>query len=379
MVLVVLTAIVLPVSMLAVWATRTVLNTDRFSATVDDVISDPAVLSAVSSRITDDAFAAVNGSTVLEQLPPILQRAVPIIQGALRGRVEQRVNDVLASDTGQQLLTNAVKRAHTAALRLLEGDGILSSSAFDVQDGVVTLDALPLIRQVLISLQNDGVIPASVPIPAEGEPPGKIATAIGSVLPADFGQIVVYRTDAADLDTTLDQAQRVLVLTKRGVVVAVVVALALAVAAVLVAVDRRRAIYRVGLGVTIGTVVVLVAARRAAAAVPNAATTPAGHAVAEALTDSLRSSLTRALFIVALLAAIVAVVARTSDTLVAWAATHTDIARIIVIGTALVFLLVLGIGWGALILAIIIAAGGLLAINYATRHRTAPPLPQTTD
>ena len=114
MVLVVLVGILIPVATLATWTTRTVLNTDRFTTTVSDVISDPAVLAAVSTRITDEVFAAVDGSAVLDQLPPVLRPAVPFIEGALRSRVEQRVNDVLSSDTGQELLTAAVKNAHRA-------------------------------------------------------------------------------------------------------------------------------------------------------------------------------------------------------------------------------------------------------------------------
>jgi hypothetical protein len=158
-------------------------------------------------------------------------------------------------------------------MRILQGDGLLNTKALTVQNGTVTLDVRPLIRQVLIRLQDEGVIPASVSIPAEGDPPGKLAAAIGSKLPDNFGQIVVYRTDAVTQHATLDQAQRGLALTKRAVVLLVIVALVLAVAAVLVAVDRRRGIYRVGLGVLIGTVVLLVAARRVTAAVPRAAST----------------------------------------------------------------------------------------------------------
>jgi hypothetical protein len=369
MVLVVLVAILVPVGTLALWATRTVLNTDRFTTTVSDVTSNPAVLSALSTRIADEAFDAVNGSAVLSQLPPAVQSAAPIIEGALHSRVEQRINDVLSSDAGQTLLTAAVRKAHASAMSLLQSDGLLSTNALTVRNGTVTLDVRPLIRQTLIGLQNDGVIPASVAIPAEGDPPGQLASALGTKLPDNFGQIVVYQTDAASLNTTLDQAQRVLVLTKRGVVLLVIIALALAVAAFLVAVDRRRALYRVGLGVAIGGVILLVVARRVAAAVPSAATTPAGRAVAGALADSLRSSLTRALVVLVIVAAVVAVLARAGHVLFAWAGAHGEVARIIVIAVGLFLLVLLGLGWGAVTIAVIVAGGGLIAVHYATRSQ----------
>src|SRR4051794_4328457 len=171
MVCVVLVAILLPTAALSLWATRTVLDASRFATTVRNVTSDPVVLTAVSRGLTDRAFVAVNGSAVVEQIPPALQRLVPLLEGALHGRVEQRVNDLLSSDAGQDLLNAAVKRAHAAALTLLEGGGLVSTNALSVNNGVVTLDLRPLIRQVLVDLQHDGVLPASIVIPAPGEPP----------------------------------------------------------------------------------------------------------------------------------------------------------------------------------------------------------------
>src|SRR4051812_26047456 len=116
---VVLVAIRVPVGPRALWPTRTVLNTDRFAPPVGAVTSNPAVLSALSARIADEAFDAVNGSAVLSQLPPAVQGAAPIIVGALHSRVAQRVNDVLSSDAGQTLLREAVRKAHASAMSLL--------------------------------------------------------------------------------------------------------------------------------------------------------------------------------------------------------------------------------------------------------------------
>src|SRR4051794_16977723 len=75
------------------------------------------------------------------------------------------------------------RRRLTAA----RGYGLLSAEALSVQNGVVTLDVLPLIRQVLIGLQADGVISRGVTIPDPGSPPRKLAAAIGSRLPENLG------------------------------------------------------------------------------------------------------------------------------------------------------------------------------------------------
>ena len=375
MVLVVLAAILIPVATTAVWATRTVLNTDKFTNTVDDVLSDPGVITVVSTRLTDEVFDALAGSQILQDLPPPLKSAAALLGGALRSRVEGRVNEVLSSDKGQGILEGAVKRAHRSAMRLLEGDGLLSGSALTVANGTVTLDLKSVIREVLLRLQGDGVIPASVKIPAEGEPPSALASAISAKLPPDFGQVVVYQTDDKNLDGTLEQAQHALVVLKRAVVLFVVVALALGAAAVLVAADRRRALYRLGLGVTIVAVVLIVVVRRVTAAVPNAATTAGGRTVLAAVADAMRSSLVRTLLILTIIAVVTAVVTRTWDGLLGFIGTHADIARIVAVALGLLVLILLGLGWGSVIFALVVTGLGLLVVQLARSRMEAAPQP----
>ena len=367
MVLVVLAAILIPLAVTAVWATRTVLDTDRFTSTTTDVTSDPVLISVVAQRITEDVFNAVAGTAVLDQLPPALQPALPIVIGGLRSRVEDRVEQLLSSEAGQSLITSSVRQAHAAAMRLLEGDGLLSNEAFTITNGAVTLDLRSVIRQLLVELQQNGVIPASVTIPAPGDPPGRLATALGSRLPEDFGQVVVYDTGNAANDDVLDTAQRALVTMKRGVVLFVVLGLALAAAAILVAVDRRRAASRLGLAVAIAAVLLIVLVGRVVNAVPDVVSSPGGKAVAGAMADSLRSSLVRALILLTVLGAVVAAVARWWDPLRRQLRSHPDAARIGAILGALIVLLVLGWSWVSLIVAGAVAVLGFVAAAAASR------------
>jgi hypothetical protein len=373
MVLVVLAALLIPIASTAVWATRTALNTERFTDTVNGVISDPAVLRVTSTRLTNEVFDALIDSQLVQDLPSTIRAVTILVAGSLRSTVQDKVEETLASEQGQRILTGAVERAHRSAMRLLQGDGLLSNSALTVANGTVTLDLKSVIRQVLIRLQEEGVIPSSINIPAEGEPPGRLGQALGARLPEDFGEVVVYKTDAAKLDGTLEQAQRVLVIQKRAVVLLVILGLVCAVAAVLVAVDRRRGLFRVAVGVTIVAVVLIVVARRVAAAVPNAATTEGGRTVSAALADALRSSLVRTLFILALIAAITAIVARTWHGLLTLVAGHPDVARLVAVALGLLVLILLGLGWGSVIFAVAVTAAGLLTVRLATS--VAPPQP----
>ena len=69
-ILLVLGALLVGISSVAVWAARTVVNEDRFNTLVSNVVSDPGVISATSAYITTQAQTAVVNSGVIEQLPP---------------------------------------------------------------------------------------------------------------------------------------------------------------------------------------------------------------------------------------------------------------------------------------------------------------------
>jgi hypothetical protein len=377
-VLVVLAAIVIPVATVSVWATRTVLNTERFVAVVRPAVQDARVINALSTRLTDELSTVVSNSGVLNNIPDALKPVTTLLGGAIRSRVQARVEDVLSSDTAQQAIIGAVRTAHKAALRLLQGDGLLSSSALSVDNGKVTLNLIPVVRTVLLQLQADGVIPSSVQLPAPGDPPSRFGQALSERLGDDFGQIVVYDTGNPSSNTTLSDVQHLLVLTKRGVVLLVLLGLILAVAAVLVAVQRRRAIIHVALGVVIVGVLLTVVARRVAATVPNSVHSPGAKAAAADIADVLRTSLTRALIIVAAVAAIVAIVAWKQAFLRAWTTRHADIARIIAIALGVILLIVIGLGWWSLLAAALVVAGGLALVSYLERNRPTdeePPPP----
>jgi hypothetical protein len=373
MICIVLAAILIPVATVAVWARRTVLDEHRFTTTVSQVTSDPAVISAASVVLTKQLEEAVTASGVLDNLPSQLQPIAKLAQGAVYGRITERVDDLLSSDAGQKVLLLAVTQAHRSAMRLLEGDGLLSSDAFTVGNGKITLNLIPLARLVMLRLQDDGIIPSSISIPPPDAPPGAFNSALANRLPPDFGQVVVYDSGSASNRSVLDDAQHGLVLAKRGVALLVILALAFAVAAVAVAVRRRRAVFLVGAGIVGMSLLLIVVSRRVAAAVPNATTTVGARAVATALATSLRSSLVRALLIVALLAAVMTIAAWQYHTLIRLAGRYPDAARIVVVAVGLVILLVLGLTWLGVIIAVLIVALGLLAVQQA--RQAAPSTP----
>src|SRR3954453_3580236 len=105
--LVVLFAVLLPITLAATWTHRTVLDTDTYVSTLAPIADDPAVTAAVARDLTNQLYAALDPEAVIANaLPPKAAfLAGPIANGA-RGQVQDAVTRVLDSDQFQQIWTN---------------------------------------------------------------------------------------------------------------------------------------------------------------------------------------------------------------------------------------------------------------------------------
>jgi len=93
-----------------------------FTQTVSDVISDPGFITVVANKITDEAFDALDNSQVIQQqLPPALQPVAKVVGGALRSRLQGRVEETSSSETGQNLLRAAVSPSRRPGVRPVVG------------------------------------------------------------------------------------------------------------------------------------------------------------------------------------------------------------------------------------------------------------------
>ncbi len=255
-ILIVLSTIFVCTASVALWAQRTVFDTDAIVDATDSALDQPEVTAAISTYITDQIVEVTSQAQVLEKvLPSQLDALAPFIRGALTSRVAEQVQELVDSQPGRNLINNAVRVAHKSAVRLLEGDGLLSDSAFSVKDGKVNLDLTQVIVSVLDGLQQRGVIPSSVDLSSVGtgahqEQVQKLADRFGITLPENFGQITVL--DSARVDNasdTLATAQRAVVVVKRGLVLWTVLAIVLVVVTMLVTRTRRRTAVQLGLAV----------------------------------------------------------------------------------------------------------------------------------
>jgi hypothetical protein len=262
----VVAALLLLLSVFAIWVNRVALNTEVFKDTSTELIEDDEIRSAVSTRAVDELYASVDVAALLEErLPPDFQNLSGPAAAGIRQASYQVVDRALERPAFQRLWEFSVEQSHETLVQVLEGGG----DRVTTEEGVVTLDLRPL---VLETAERIG-----------------IRDQVEDRLPADAGVIEILESDE------LDTAQSVFQLLKTLAWLLPLLALAAFALAVWLAGDRRRALRRIGIIAIVVGVVGLLASRLAGNYVVNSlvADTENREAADSAwgiLTELLRSS-----------------------------------------------------------------------------------------
>ncbi|MFI5859897.1 hypothetical protein [Streptomyces sp. NPDC051546] len=169
-VLITLTCILVPVSLLTVWVHDIVLDTGRYVSTVSPLASDPAIEAAAVHRITEAADVRVDGAQVTSDLakwleaqglPPRVGTAVKALGPQLDSAADAAVSKVAAEFVGSErfetVWTTANRAAHGAVVHALTGEG---RGPVGVDGGTVTLDVGAAVESVKQDLVEAGLSPA---------------------------------------------------------------------------------------------------------------------------------------------------------------------------------------------------------------------------
>jgi len=252
----VLACLTIMLSTLAVWTHQVALNTDRFTALVANVVSDPALIPPISSRVSTQVIVALDvQARIADALPGPSKILAPGITNAVREAIDKRLQVALANPKVQQGLLAAISFTHERVVRLLRDQGV----ATDVVDGYVYLNVFPIVGIALNELQTMGIIPATVTLPDLSSPDApqvladRLQAALGITLPADFGSIKLMPADKLLTARTVVKAFDIIV------VVLVILSIVLSLLALWLATDRRKMF----LALTIGTVIAFLFARLA--------------------------------------------------------------------------------------------------------------------
>lgn len=248
-VLLLLLAVLVPLSALSAWVDLEIDDTDRYVAAVSPLASDPAVQNTVSDLITDEAMQQID-------LGPL--------QDTVRNFLHESVRSFTDTDAFHTAWDTANRTAHKAVTSALDGNG----------GEAVNIDLAPVIEQVKQELVGKGV-------------------PFAEQIPVQHTDITVLNADQAD---QLRGSFRWLRYCSVWPAVGTLVFLVLVVGIATVRGGRRAALTAmavVGAGFVLGAIVlrvlVAVGRRRVLDEVPDS-DRDAAAAVVDALTASLRTT-----------------------------------------------------------------------------------------
>ncbi|MFE2298265.1 hypothetical protein ACFXAW_08715 [Streptomyces sp. NPDC059445] len=168
-VLILLAALLTPLSAVAAWSSDLIGNTDRYVATMKPLASDKDVQDAVANRVTKAVMQHVDVKTLLESAAPADRPALTKAIGPLSGPITSGLTDFVhtvalkfvSSDAFATLWTELNRKAHAAVDKALTGKG---GGAVKLTNDAVVIDLAPVIDQVKQSLVDQGLgVAAKIP------------------------------------------------------------------------------------------------------------------------------------------------------------------------------------------------------------------------
>jgi hypothetical protein len=153
-VLIVLSCVLGPLTVTAIWLRNQLLNTDQYVETVTPLASDPAIIRATAADITASLFENVDVEKEARDALPNRAKflAAPLAAG-VRAVAEQAAQRALESDFFESVWVKANRVAHDQVEAVLTGGGRIVATA----DGRVVLDLTAIIEEVREFLSDRGV------------------------------------------------------------------------------------------------------------------------------------------------------------------------------------------------------------------------------
>lgn len=376
---------------IGIWASRNFLDTDVWVERTGPLIDDPDVQAVVSTQLTDAVMELVDPQALFEEvLPERGQLLAGPLSGAVRGFVGDQVAAVVDSDAFGSLWLEVNRRAHAAAVNVLEGN----SDVVTAGDQTVTLNLLPIINRVLerIGEVSPELFGRTVDIPTiqvDEIPQSAIDTInarFGTDLPPDFGQITIY--DQGKLKELQDAVQ----LFNRIVWLSVAVFVISTVGALAISVDRRRTLLQLACADVVLLALMRRGAIRAQDQVLELVQVETNEPAVDAVTTAMFSGLFDGTRLLLWLVAIIIVVAlvsgpgrravevrrrvgaaavslasaardRSADpATTAWLLSHRDLLQVSVGALAVVALWWLDLSWLGVLVVLALAAAGIVLL-----------------
>ncbi len=221
-------------SVVAIWLKVTLLDTDRYVATVAPIAAQPAVQRTVANKINAAIDAKLDTQGLIKQaLPDRADILAPALASGFQSVVHSKVNEFTHSPKFQQIWTDANRRAHDRIVALLTGG---RSKNLLLQGDTVYLDMSGVVDQVRNGLRARGL------------------DRLASAIPASVnGQIPLVQSDA------ITKAQGVIRLLKALAILMPLLALLCLVGSILLARKWQYGLLRAALGVAVAMLLLIAA------------------------------------------------------------------------------------------------------------------------
>jgi len=156
-VLVVLASLLLPVSVISVWAINTLTNTDKYVTTMAPLATNQVIVERLAQKTTDELFSShVVENKVTAALPTRAKSLVQPLVTQLHSYVYQLALKVFESPKFSQLWNGLNRRSHQAVIDVLTGKQSPLTEKLEV-GGAIVLNVSPAINNVIEKADAHGI------------------------------------------------------------------------------------------------------------------------------------------------------------------------------------------------------------------------------
>jgi hypothetical protein len=234
-VLIVLAAILIPVSVLSVWAINTVTNTDKYVETMAPLARNPVIVDGLATRATDALFSThVVQNKVTQALPKKAKPLVAPIVTEVHSYVYNLALKVFSSPKFGKLWDTLNRHSHEAVVNVLTGKQTPLQKKL-AKGGQIALNLSPALNNLIDEANAHGVT---------------LFNPIKAVSTQGISFTVVSKQQVSKFSGLFN-------LVVRGKWIVPVISLVLAILAVALAMERRKTLLRLAVGVALMTLLLL--------------------------------------------------------------------------------------------------------------------------
>jgi hypothetical protein len=234
-VLVVLASILIPVSVLSVWAINTVTNTDKYVETMAPLARNPVIVDGLATRATNALFSThVVQNKVTQALPKSAKPLVAPIVKEVHSYVYNLALKVFSGPKFGKLWDTLNRHSHQAVVNVLTGKQTPFEKKLE-KGGQIALNLSPALNNLIDDANAHGVT---------------LFNPIKAVSTEGLSFTVVSKQQVSKFSGLFN-------LVVKGKWIVPVISLVLAILAVALAIERRKTLVRLAIGVALMTLLLL--------------------------------------------------------------------------------------------------------------------------